>query len=1510
MDEADNRRRPEIHGWRGLWQFLTKPNASPGEGAAQPWREWLLGVLLLLGVTLGLVVLAVSVYTIIFEGAWGLVALDVVLYLAVVALYFLPRLPYRLRATVSCLLLFLAGMGVSIRLGPFSGGPAYLFTFCILCGVLLGLRYALVALGMNIVTVVVMIVLLGRGYFPEVLAAMPSMARWMAAGSSFVLLNLVTAVSVALLLKGLERSLAAEEEAREELEREMARRSTAEQELAEREKWYRTTFEHTGTAMLISDGEGRITLANQRLCELAGYSRDELVGMNWRRLAHPDDRDFVGSYHHQRLTGGSAPDHYEVRLVTRRGDVRHVLNNVQLIPGTSYVIASILDITDRKRYERDLAESQGRYKSLLATLPDPVVAYDRAGNVTYLNDAFLRVYGWSLEELEGRRIDFVPEGEAERTADAWSRQMHGEQMLFESKRRTKSGRVIDVEICGASITDWQGDFDGAVVIHRDITDRSASEAALKASEQKFATAFRQAPIWVVISSLEEGIFLDVNQAFLRATGFSREEVLGKTAMELGLWEDQEERDRIQREIRSRGSVRNQQVRRRTRDGLVLDMLYSGERIRYGDRDCVLSVSQDITELKRVQQRYLQSEEQFRTAFNGAPSGMALVGLDRTFLKLNQRLCEMLGYTESEMLGQDFNRFTHPDDRAGGTGRYLAFLNGEKEYEQAEKRYRHKDGSVVWVLISNSLVRDEKGDPSHVVAHVLDITQRKKAEQALVESERRFRLAFQTSPDAIAINCMDDGAYVSLNQGFTDLTGYTAEEVLGRTAPDLNIWADLDHRKRLVAELKEHGMVRNMEARFRFKDGTVHTGLMSAAVISLEGVPHIISITRDVEDWKQAELALRESENRARATLEASPDPVVVYDDVGRTTYFNPAFTRVFGWYLPELEGKRVPFVPESEKALTARMVAKCLAEDDPVSFTSRRLTKDGRLLDVVLSAARTVDASGRVSGMVVNLTDITERRDMERALADSEKRYRDLVDNITDFIYTHDMQGRFTSINRAASRTLGYRPEELIGHPITEIMPAEHHKAFKDEYMPDLHKWGTSSGLSIYLDRQGGKHYLEYRSDLVRDKDQATYVRGSAREVTDRIMAEREQRRLEEQLFQAQKMEALGTLTGGVAHDFNNILSAIMGSLDLAGRKLEPDHAVQRHLANAAAAANRAARVTRQLLTTARRAERQVQPVRLDTLIEDTVSLLSETIDRRINLLVELEPGIHWVVGDEAQISQVIMNLTVNARDAVLQAMAGHGGAGREHHIKVAARNQSVKEDEKRSSALAYPGEFVEIEVSDTGCGMDTDTLERIYEPFFTTKPAAEGTGLGLATVYGIVDQHRGWLETVSEPGRGASFKVMLPAASEEGRAPAERREQPAPSGEGCILVVDDERQILEIAREALTSLGYRTITAEDGEEAMSRYLEHRGEIQLILLDMTMPKLSGQEVARRVLEMDPDVGIIISSGNVMNEDTPMDQRLASRVTFLHKPYNLTDLAMTVRNLLDERQGDDSGETTP
>lgn len=398
-------------------------------------------------------------------------------------------------------------------------------------------------------------------------------------------------------------------------------------------------------------------------------------------------------------------------------------------------------------------------------------------------------------------------------------------------------------------------------------------------------------------------------------------------------------------------------------------------------------------------------------------------------------------------------------------------------------------------------------------------------------------------------------------------------------------------------------------------------------------------------------------------------------------------------------------------------------------------------------------------------------------------------------------------------------------------------------------------------------------------------------------------RNLEEQLQQSQKMQAVGTLAGGVAHDFNNILAGILGNLDLALSKLGPKHEYAHYLITASGAAERARDLTRQLLAFGRKAELRKKNINLTKSIMETVQLLEQTIDRRIHLAAKVAPDLDLVSADEGQMNQVIMNLCVNARDAIMTALQEGEPAramGSEHvGITIEAQNVILEEKEIRLSS-ASPGKYVEISVSDTGCGMTDEIQDRMFEPFFTTKPLGKGTGLGLPTVYGIIQQHEGWITVDSEPGRGAVFHIYLPAVSPNGTE-IEIEDAPAeiPRGGETILLADDEEMIREFASEFLEGLGYQVLLAADGLEALEIYEKKQGEIDLVILDMVMPCLTGLEVLKRILSINPAAKIIISSGNALPVLDDETQLTPAPNAFISKPYHISEMASAIRQVLDK-----------
>ena len=515
----------------------------------------------------------------------------------------------------------------------------------------------------------------------------------------------------------------------------------------------------------------------------------------------------------------------------------------------------------------------------------------------------------------------------------------------------------------------------------------------------------------------------------------------------------------------------------------------------------------------------------------------------------------------------------------------------------------------------------------------------------------------------------------------------------------------------------------------------------------------------------------------------------------------------------------------------------------------------------------------------------SEFKRAEEALRESEEKYRNLFDIVSDFIYTHDLEGRFLTINRGAAKTLGYTPEDFNGRPISDFMLPEFHQAFYDEYLPQIKKQGSLNGVTEYVAKDGTKHYIEYRSILVRQKGQELCVSGTGRDITDRILGRREVHKLEQQLQQAQKMKAIGTLAGGIAHDFNNLLMGILGNTSLMLLDMDSNNPQYERLKTIEEHVRLGADLTKQLVGFARGGKYEAKPTDINKLIAKSLEMFGRT-KKELTIHSKFQENLWTVEVDQGQIEHVLLNLFVNA----WQAMAGPG------QLYVDTVNVVLDEGYTKPFTV-NPGRYVKISITDTGVGMDKATQRRIFEPFFTTKRMGVGTGLGLASVYGIVKNHGGFINVYSEKNEGSTFTIYLPVWEKDGYE-EEKLPEKVVKGSVALLLVDDEDIIIDVGEQMLKTLGYEVLLAGGGKKAIEIYTNNQDRIDMVILDMIMPDMGGGETYDRLKEINPDVKVLLSSGYSINEKA--NEILARGCNgFIQKPFDLRELSGKIKEILCE-----------
>jgi PAS domain S-box-containing protein len=880
------------------------------------------------------------------------------------------------------------------------------------------------------------------------------------------------------------------------------------------------------------------------------------------------------------------------------------------------------------------------------------------------------------------------------------------------------------------------------------------------------------------------------------------------------------------------------------------------------------------ELRRRMRELLESENRLRIVTDNAHVGLVIVNQDRRYVYANNAYAEILDLPSSAIVGRRvidllpeiYQEQIRPRlDRAFAGERVSYDLR--KQTVEGERHYA--------VTYDPTKVN---GAVTLVIVVITEITERRRVEELLRHSNERFEIVARATKEAIWDRDLSTNA-VWWNEGYQAMFGYSPAE----TDPTIDSWTNFIHPEDLDRVIQSvHQVVNGSdhswsdEYRFRCRDGTYAEIFDRGYLIrDAQGKPvRMVGTMQNITARKQAEMAVR----RLAAIVEFSADAIIGKDLNSIITSWNRGAEKIFGYPASEMIGNSIMrLIPNGREQEEEQILGKIRRGEHVEHFETLRQTKDGQLIDVSVTASPIVDSTGKAIGVSKVARDITERKVAEAQIAEQAA----LLDKARDAILVRDLEGKILFWNKGAERVYGWTREEVVGGNVESLLYADQ-KRFQEANRLTLCQ-GEWQGELQHLTKDRPAITVEAHWTLIRDNE------GHPKSVLAINTDITEKKKIEAQFMRAQRMESLGTLAGGIAHDLNNILAPIMMSIDILALTIT-DPQAKTILTTIETSARRGADIVRQVLSFARGLECQKIEVQPRNLLKDLEVIIKDTFPKNIRLHFSIanEPGT--ILGDPTQLHQVLLNLCVNARDAM-----PNGGS-----LTVGVESCVLDEQYVAMNIQARPGRYVMISVTDSGTGVPRDLLDKIFEPFFTTKALNKGTGLGLSTVMAVVKSHEGIINVYSEPGKGTTFKVYLSAVESSAEAGEGQSEQPSlVRGNGeTILVVDDEASILTVTSQTLQAFGYRVLTATDGADAVATYAQHRDEIAVVLTDMMMPVMDGAAAVYALRRINPTIRVIAASG--LNVNGEIDKLSGTGIQhFLLKPYTARALLKTLRTILEE-----------
>jgi len=1177
-------------------------------------------------------------------------------------------------------------------------------------------------------------------------------------------------------------------------------------------------------------------------------------------------------------------------LILPREVARDVLTKISLPVMLIYPLATALlgmllvNRGKRRKALEALRTSEEKFRNIFQHHTAVKLLIDPdSGRIVEANAAAEAFYGWPGSELNRMRVQDINTLPAERVQAEMAKAKSRPADRYEFRHRLADGTIRDVEVFSSRV-----EIDGKPYLHsivHDVTGRKQAENALRERERFLDSILHTTAdgFWVIDA---KGCLVDVNAAYCAMSGYRREELIGMPISALDALETPGDvAARIER-IKAAGSDLFES-RHRRKDGSTFPVEVSTSWLEDASGRFVCFTRDHSLRKQREERIALLGR-----MLDAAPASIMVHDAQGRIHYANQMACDLHGYANaSELMALTMHDIDAPESAARYADRIQRVAeNAEARFEVVHLR---RDGATFPLEVAAKSIAWE-GEPA-VLSIGVDISERKQSDEALAHSHDMMRYIIEHANSAVAVHDRDLN-YIYVSQRYLEQYKVEEKDVIGRH--HYEVFPDLPRKWREVHQRALAGEVSRAERDdYPREDGRVEwTRWECRPWYGADGatIGGFVVYTEVITDRVLAEEALRASEEFQRAMIEASPLGIVSLSLDGHVTSWNAAAASMFGWPEREVLGKRLPFVPQDQQAASTASIEDAAAGDAFPQTELTRLRKDGSPIEISVSTAPLRDSDDRVKAVMLMIEDITERKQAQKEREESLELLHNLARLVPGVIYQYRLYPDGSSAFPYASPGI-YTIYEVTPEGVREdatpvfgrLHPEDHDRVAEAILASARTLEMFYCEFRVVLPEQG----LRWRWSQAKPQrmdDGGTLWYGIILDVTALKQAEAERAKLQDQLQQAQKMEAVGRLAGGVAHDYNNMLGVIMGYTELSLEKLAPENQVRSDLEEVMSAAQRSKDITRQLLAFSRQQTIAPRALDLNATVESMLKMLRRLIGEDIDLAWLPGSTVWPVFLDPSQLDQIMVNLCVNARDAI--ADVG----------KVTIETGTKTFDDAYCAAHAefVPGDYVLLSVSDDGCGMDKKTQQLLFEPFFTTKEVGKGTGLGLATVFGIVRQNEGFMNVYSEPGQGTIFRIYLPrhqVAAEPERPKAPERADAR--GDETVLLVEDEPSILRMTAKMLGRLGYRVLKAGTPEEALRLAEVHAGGIDLLMTDVVMPAMNGRELSGRLQGSYPSLRVLFMSGytaNVIAHHGVLDKG----VHFIQKPFSKNDLAAKVRGVLD------------